>query len=355
MIPRTKILSALFLFLATIATAHAQGTPTSPRPAGVATATSNIPMHGSAGGVSLVLSVVDENMGRLDRRAMVGLLDENTKHNSWQQTSKGSEVTFDELGVGKYDVQVSAYGYITARKEIEVSSLRQKEQMKVQVVLHPDPDAVELKATDASMPEKASKEAERGISDLMFGKFPDAQKHLENALKQAPSSGYANFLLAYLYFQQNNLDQAQTYLTKATTLDPHNIQALNLLGRLQLSRQDWAGAKTTLEQATAADPENPTAHGLLADAYLNQGDYKNALAQADLAIAKGKSAASNAEIVRGEALANLGREDEAIQALNTYLKAAPDTVSGPQVREFIATLEQRRPSPPASTPQPTKP
>jgi predicted Zn-dependent protease len=354
--PRPRaIFSVLSLFLAITVAAHAQATPTSPRPAGIATETANIPMHGSAGGVTLVLSVVDEHTNRLDRQAMVGLYDENTKRNAWQQTSKGSEATFDELGVGKYDVQVTAYGYITGRKEVEVTSLRQREQMKVQVVLHPDPDAVELKAANESLPEKANKEAQRGVSDLEFGKLQDAQKHLDNALKQAPSSAYANFLLGFLYFRENHLDQAQTYLTKATTLDPHDVQALNLLGRLYLARQDFANAKTTMEQATAADPENPTAHGLLADAYLNQSDYKNALAQADLAIAKGKSTASNAEIVRGEALANLGRDDEAIQALNTYLNAAPDTVAGPQVREFIAAIQQRHPNSPASTTQPTKP
>src|SRR5271167_3868152 len=261
---RHEILSAVCLFLAITSTAHAQAQPTSPTPAGVATATSNIPMHGSGGGARVALAVVDEKMARLDHTAMVKLYNESIKSVSWQPTSKNSEAAFEDLAIGKYDFEVSAIGYLTARKEVEVSSLRQP--VHVQVVLLADPDAVQLTATDPSMPEKASKEAQRGISDLESGKPQDAQKHLEAACKQAPSSAHANFLLGYLYFQQHDFAQAQTYLNKATTLDPHDIQALNLLGRLLLAKRDYAGAKTMLEQAVAANPENSTTHGLLADA-----------------------------------------------------------------------------------------
>jgi tetratricopeptide (TPR) repeat protein len=344
---RSEILSVLCLFLAITIAAAAQ-MPSS-RPAGVATANSNIPSHGTGGGTHVALSVVDDKMGRLDRQALVRLYDENIKTNNWQPTSKNSVADFDDVGLGKYDVEVSAVGYLTARKEIEISNTR--EPVRMQVILLRDPDAAELTGTDPTLPEKASKEAERGISDLLSRKYKDAQKHLESALKQAPSSSYVNFLLGYLYFQQNDFDQAQTYLSKATTLDAHNIQALNLSGRVQLARRDFAGAKTTLEQAIAVAPENATAHGLLADAYLNLGDYKNALAQSDLAIEKGASGVSSARIVRGQSLANLGRDDDAIATLKTYLQNAPDSASGPQVRQLIAMLEARQPNaPPAAKP-----
>jgi Flp pilus assembly protein TadD len=327
-------------FLALTLTASAQQ-PTSPLPAGVASQTQGVPMHGSGGGVSIVLSVLDEAMAHIDEQAMVRLYDENIKHASWQPTAKNSETTFDELGPGKYDLQVNAPGYLIGRKDVEISSVRQPQRMEVKLILHPDPDAVELGTPDASMPDKAKKEAEHGISDLKFGKVKDAQKHLENACNQSPSSAYANFLLGYFYFQQNDFDYAQTYLTKATTLDAHDIQALNLLGRLRIAQRDYAGAKTTLEQAVSADSENATSHALLADAYLNLGDYKNAVAEADFALAKGKRSGSNAQIVRGQALANLGRDDEAIQTLNAYLQAAPDTAAGPQVQQLIAALQER--------------
>jgi tetratricopeptide (TPR) repeat protein len=346
---RSEILPIVCLFLAL--TSYAQQ-PTSVRPGGVATAESNIPTHGTGSGARVSVSVVDDKTARFGRPAMARIYDENLKTSNWQPVAKNSEVTFDDLGLGKYDFQVSSIGYLTARKEVEITNARQP--IHLQLSLVPDPDAVQLNPPDASTPAKATKDAERGISELEAGKFKDGQKHLESALKEAPSSSQVNFLLGYSYFQQNDFDQAQTYVNKATTLDPHNIQAFNLSGRLHLAKRDYAGAKTVMEQAVAADPENAAAHGILADAYLNLSDYKNALAQADLSIEKSKSGISSAHIVRGQALADLGREDEAIQTLKAYLQNAPDSASGPQVQQFIAALEARNPKASSTPPPPTK-
>jgi tetratricopeptide (TPR) repeat protein len=348
---RSELFSVACLFLALTATANAQH-PTGPNVGGVATATSNIPVNGTGGGARVTLSVVDDKMGRLGHPAMVKLFDENIKSASWQPISKNSEATFEDLALGKYDLDVTAIGYLPSRKEIEISNARQP--VHLQVVLLRDPDAVELSGADPSMPAKASKEADHGVTDLESGKYPDAQKHLESAYKQAPSNAHANFLLGYLYFQQNDFDKAQTYLTQATTLDPHDMQAINLSGRVHLARRDYAGAKTILEQAIAVNPDNATAHGLLADADLNLSDFKDALAQADLSIEKSKSNVSSAHVVRGEALANLGRDDEAIQTLKDFLQNAPDSASGPQVRQFMAAIEARHPDASSTTAQPQK-
>ena len=349
---RGEVLSAVCLFLAVSAAAPAQ-LPSNGSQAGVATSMSNKPITGRASGVSLTLSVLDEKMHPLDRQAVVKLMDENTKTPTWQPTTETSDATFD-VGLGKYDIEVSAVGYLTGRKEISVISTLQP--IPVKIALLRDPDAVDFSADDSSTPAKASKDVKRAISDLKSGpiRFKEAQKHLDAAYAQAPASAQVNFLLGYLAFQQNDLDHAQTYLDKATAIDPHDVQALNLSGRLHLVKHDYAGAVATLEQAVAARPENATAHSLMADAYLNQKDYKNALAQADLAIAQGKSGTSSVQIVRGQALANLGHEDEAIQTLKTYLQAAPDTTSAPQVRQFVATLEQRHSNTPSGTAQPPK-
>jgi Tfp pilus assembly protein PilF len=331
----------LALSLAITLPAHAQ-MPTSPSPGSVASTMSGVPMHGSGGNASMQVSVVDNKMGHLDRPAVVRLSQESSKFSAAQPTSKSSAVTFDELAPGKYALEVSAIGYLTGRKDVDVPSGFKPVQL--QMVLQPDPDAIEFSAADPSLSPKAGKETDRGVTDLKAGNLKDAQKHLESALNQAPTSAHANFLVGYVYFQQNNFDQAQTYLTKATSFDPKDVQALNLLGRLYLARKNYVAAKTTGEQAVAADPENATAHGILADAYLNQTDYKNALAQADLALEKGKSHASNAQIVRGEALAYLGRDEEAIETLKTYLSSAPDTAAGPTVKQWIEILEKRHTS-----------
>jgi len=313
--------------------------PTSPNTAGVGTAMSGVPMHGTGGEGSIQVSVLDDKNARLERPAVVKLYEERTKF-STGQAAKGSPVSFDQLGPGKYDFEISALGYLTARKEVELTN--SSKPVHLEVLLRADPDAVEFSAADPSLSPKAAKETDKGVRDMVSGNMKDSQKHLESALKEAPSSAHANFLVGYVYFQQNNFDQAQTFLTKASSLDPKDVQTLNLLARLYLARKDFAGAKTVAEQAIAANPDNATAHGLLADALMNQNDYKNALAQADIALDKGKSHASNSQIVRGEALGNLGHDQEAIAALKTYMESAPDSAAAPTVKQWIDILEKRQ-------------
>ncbi len=317
--------------------------------AGAATSMSNIPINGTAGIEPLMLSVVDEKLARLDAPVTVKVYNESTKRVEWQ-TAKSTEVRFEDLGPGKYDVEVSALGYLSARKEIQL--VGESHPVHMQVVLRADPDAVELNEADTSLPPKASKEVEKGISDLKSEKIKDAEKHFESACKIAPDKARTNFLLGYALFQQNQFDQAQAAVAKAMAADPKNIQVLNLFGRLRLVSHDFAGAKTTLQQAIAIAPDNPTAHALLADAYLNLADYNNAIAETSLAIEKGASRATNVQIVLGEALADVGRDDEAIEALKEYLQLAPDSPAAPQVRQLISTVEQRHPR--AQTAPPAK-
>jgi Tfp pilus assembly protein PilF len=348
---RSKILSAVCLFLAATTSVPAQQSSTGSQ-AGVGSSMSNVPIHGSTGGATVVVSVLGQNNAHLDRQAAVKLYDENKKTTDWQTTAETSDATFSGVAVGKYDIEVSAVGYLSGRSESDVLSPFNPTQVKV--VLHPDPDAVDLDTGNASLSGKANKEIKRATSELKSGRSKEAQKDLDSVYKAAPTNAHVNFLLGYLSFQLNNFDQAQTYLQKATTLDPHDVQALDAFGRLYLARRDYAAAITTLQQAVAADPGNELAYSMLADAYLNQRDYKNALAQADLAIGKSKNLTGNVQIVRGEALADLGRNKEAIDALNAYLKSAPDTAAAPQVRQLIAALEQRDPKASSGTAEPAK-
>jgi len=335
---RLPAFAAAVCFVFTAIAASAQG---GAAVGGNATALSNIPMNGTAGIEPLMLSVVNEKLVGLNRPATVKVVSENTQRAEWQ-TSKAPEIRFEDLGPGKYEVEVSALGYLTTRKEVQL--LGESRPVRVQIVLRADPDAISLNGEDEGLPPKASKEVEKGISDLTSEKVKDAEKHFESACKIAPDSARTNFLLGYVLFQQNEFDRAQTALAKAVAIDPKNIQALNVLGRLRLARRDFAGAKTTLQTAIGISPDNPTAHALLADAYLNLADYKSALTETDVAIEKGASKATNVQIVRGEALADMGRDDEAIDALNDYLKLAPDSTAAPQVRRLIGNIEQRHPT-----------
>ena len=284
--------------------------------------------------------------GHLDRQALLKLVNLVTQASTWQTTQNASQVLYDQsgsLGVftdipyGHYDVEVSAVGYLSTHKELNVAGPQVQQQ--IDIVLHRDPEAVNLDVSEAVFPPAVRKETRHAVSALKSGNLTEAQKQLDLAYESAPSSPDLNFLLGYLYFQRGDFGQAETYLGTAINLDPHNLQALTLLGRTELQLLDYPAARSALEKAVLADPENSLPHSLLADAYLHEKDYERAHDEAQIAIARGKNAAASAELVLGQALINLGKNQEGIQALNLFLQQSPPQSVAAEVRDLIAQIQ----------------
>ncbi len=332
------LLSSLLLCLRIVATAQHVGAPlgnTTPTGEDI----NRLPTYESHGGAMLVVTVVDEKKAQLNRQAVLKLTDAKQGTSFWEATSDASQATFIDLTVGRYTVEVSAIGYLTAHKDLSVLDLVHTN--KVDITLQRDPTAVDLDAPHVPLPPKASKETRRATSELNSNRLKEAQRHLDAAYKIAPSSAHVNFLLGYLSLQQKNLAQAQIYLEKSTKLDGQSVQALNLLGRVYLLESKNAEAQDVLQRAVAADVNNWTGHNLLADAYIRQHDPKSALAQADLAIEGGSAMSAATQIIRGEALANLGRDQEAIQVLSSYLQTVQHSPTAPQVQNLISQIQNR--------------
>jgi tetratricopeptide (TPR) repeat protein len=286
---------------------------------------------------SLEVTVLNEARKPLDRQSVVKLHDLVRNQISFQTTSNESQTVFCTDNFGDFEIEVSAVGYLTEHKPVRVN--RTIQTMKVEVILHKDPEAVELGAADEAIPNKARKETQRALSDLKSANFKSAQKHLDNAYKVAPSNAQINFLFGYLFLQLKDYEKAETFLKKAAEQDPRRVQPLILLGRVQLQRGE--DARPTLERAVAVNPEDWMGHNLLADAYLREKKYDKAQQEAQLAIEKGKNAGTVAQLVLGQALANVGKDKEGIEALNAFLQANPNNPAAPQVKALIAEIQKR--------------
>ena len=291
-------------------------------------------------GIIIIKVFSERNGNHLGRQAVVKLLNLDTQTATWQTTEvESSQGVLTNVAWGNYDSEVSAVGYLSSHQEIKVFSTKPLNQFDI--VLHHDPSAVNLDVADSILSPQARKETKRAVSALKSGNLNDAQKHLDQAYRTSPSDAGVDFLLGYLYFQKKDFVQAQNYLSSSTALNPHNAPALTLLGRASLETKDYPRARSALEQAVLADAENWLPHDLLADAYLHEKNYGKARDEAAVAIAKGKSAAGPAQLVLGEALVNLGRSQEGINALNVFLQESPQHPVAGQVRSLIAELEQR--------------
>jgi tetratricopeptide (TPR) repeat protein len=296
----------------------------------------------------LIVDISLEDRARLDRQAVVKLTNRATHNVTWQASDAKSEATFYELGVGDYDVEISAVGYLTQRHDLRVQSLTGIYPLDVK--LKPDSSSVDLTVTSAAkMPSKARKEALRGLDALKSANLKDAQKELEGAYKIAPASADVNFLLGYLFYQKKIYQQAETYLNAAVTLDPRHAQALILLGRVQLQNKENAAAAKTFEQAVAVDPGNWTAHNLLAEIYLKQSQFEKARQQAELAIEKGRDTDNPGRLLLAAAQADMGDLKPAIETLQAFLKAAPQSSLAPQARQLIVEISRAEDAPASQT------
>jgi tetratricopeptide (TPR) repeat protein len=287
---------------------------------------------------SITIIVADANGANLSQQALVKLYSNSTQTNVWGTTQDRSQIIFDQVSPSDYEVEVSAAGYETTTKDLNVMTAGQNYELIVR--LKPDDSgAVTNPVPGQLLAPKARKEVQEGISDLNAHRLSQAQKHFEAAYKLASTNADLNYLLGFLYLQEKDSDQAQTYFAKAVSIDSHHVRALTALGQLRLQKKDYPGAITPLEQVVSIDPGYWTGHWLLSEAYLRINDFEKSREQADLAIQKGKGAAERAEIVKAEALAGLGRREDAIQAFEAFLKDAPKDPVAPSVREMIAQLK----------------
>ncbi len=291
-------------------------------------------------GSVMLLAVRDEKGKPLDRQAVVQLTNKANQRVQAQVTQEDSVAQIVDLQQGVYDLAVSALGYVTSHQEVTLDG-RVSTTNRMEIALKRDPSAVDLGALKSSeMPPKVRKNMLHGLAALKSSRLDDAQKKLEAAYRDDPSNPEVNFLLGYLYFEKKDMGRAQSYLANAAKLEPHNVQVLTLLGRVQLLRKDLGAARGPLEQAVSVDPESWMAHYLLATVYLQQREFEKAQEQASLAIERGKRTASAAQLILGQALANLKRYPEAVQALEAFLEAAPTDSNVPKVHALIADIQK---------------
>ncbi len=278
------------------------------------------------------------NGTRMDRQALLKLVDRTTQKGVWVTTDDRGQGIFTNIAYGTYEVEASAVGYLSARREVVMSPALI--QMEIDIIVQRDPTAVNVDVVTTALPVKARKETKHAVQALKSGNLKIAERHLQEAYRAAPADANLNFLMGYLYFQKKDFTQAITYLTAATSANVHDPQALTLLGRAGLEENNYPLARSALEQAVLTDAENWLPHNLLAYTYLHQRDYEKARDEARASISKGQSAAISSHLILGEALLNLGQPSEGVQVLKTFLQQAPRDPLADKVRQAIAEVDE---------------
>jgi len=331
---RFQFFAAISIFLCLLPVSLAQVAGSSGHPIEDRAVISTAPNTGV-----VTFNVFAEHVGaRLNRQAVIKLVNLANQSATYHATGDNSEGQITDIAYGDYDAEISAVGFLSSHQQLNMVSTRNI--LQFDIVLRRDPSAANLDVADSIVSPLARKETKRAISSLKSGNLKDAQKHLDIAYRATPADPSVNFLLGYVYFQKNDFARSVDYLTASTSANPHNPQALTLLGRAGLETKNYPVARSALEQAILADSENWMPHDLLADTYLHEKDYPKARDEARTAIAKGKTSASPAELVLGEALLNLGDSKGGVDALKVFLQESPQHPLSGQVRSLIAQVEE---------------
>ncbi len=174
--------------------------------------------------------------------------------------------------------------------------------------------------------------------EYRLGESSAARGHLEELLRRDPDHHLARSLLAQLELLAGNPARAVAIYTKLVASKPR-LADIDNLGLAYLLLKRYPEAEESFGKALALEPKNPLFSLNLADARLLRGDPQGAtpLYEKVVALAGDDPAAANWQLAtaRAQALAHLGRQREAVEALQPVLVTASENA---QALEEVALV-----------------
>jgi cytochrome c-type biogenesis protein CcmH/NrfG len=257
-----------------------------------------------------------------------------------QSSTSGGRAFFVVRGLGEFTVAVEASGYKTAQKDVTISSAI-RAQVDINLVRDaPSNETVGVPAGPVLAP-KAKEDLVKGLQAMRENKLDEAQKHIGDALKLAPSNPEVLYLQGILYMKRSDWAQAQTTLDKSSQLDPNQARVFAALGMAFCNDKKYKQAIPPLEKSLQLDPKSGwEAEWSLAKAYYYDQQYERALKLAEQARADAHGAAAQVDLLYAQCLTAVGRYDDAAEVLRSFLKnnnpGNPDTATAQRWLDGLA-------------------
>jgi spermidine synthase len=157
---------------------------------------------------------------------------------------------------------------------------------------------------------------------LQAGTAADAIERLDKRRKTAPGSTAVRVALSKLLASTGRRDAAVDAVTPADSTDPSAWPLLTQLAALYADAGDLANLERTVQALQALRPNDARTRYFAASARFMQGAHADALTQLRMSLAAAPGDV-DALTLQGDALASLGRFDEAQRAFDAALQRAP--------------------------------
>jgi tetratricopeptide (TPR) repeat protein len=250
---------------------------------------------------------------------------------------------------GVYYVSVRLSGYAEASERVEVGVFSTS---GITLYLRPLPPRLGEATTPASgavdakylrIPESARSEYEQGMKLFRgSGKLEEGLVHLRKAVEIHPRFALAHYGTGLLLMDLNQMDDARASFAQAVAEDEELVHAYFPLGAILNFQKEHAQAEKILRKGLVVRDDIWQLHFELARAVAYQGRWPEAEAIAERA-AQLNDKAEKVQLLLANIYFELGKDNEALDAAERFLKLAPDDPIAPQIR---ARVQQMRPAKP---------
>jgi Flp pilus assembly protein TadD len=253
-----------------------------------------------------------------------------------QMTTTRGRVIFILNGLGDYTIVADAVGYRSAQKEISVRVAVEAEE---EIILQRDASAEAIGAAARPLLAPKAKEAfDKALQALGEDKLEQAEKHLQEAAKLAPSHPDVLYLQGVILLRRGKAQEAQGTLEKATQVDPQNARAFTALGMAFINENKYDQAIAPLKQSLQLDPSNWEAHWTLARALYRAERYDDCLGEAQQAFTQSHGTEPAIELLIAQAQTAVGKFEDAGETLRNFLKNHPKDKGAETARRWLDRL-----------------
>jgi tetratricopeptide (TPR) repeat protein len=265
-------------------------------------------------------------------------------------TDRDGRFQFLHVAAGDYTVEVEAdrsrdrFEITSERVTVRIDSpnfitLSLKEKGKA-------PDAkrdktVSVAMLDQKVPPAARHEYENATQLARAGRSDESIAALQRAIGIYPDYLMALNDLGAQLLEAGRLDEALAVLKKATQVDPNSFNPQLNLGIVLVQKKMFAEALTALDHALSAEPSAPAAHLYAGMAALGANDAVRAAREFKTTHDLGGSSFAVALIYLARLDVKQGHQQEAIEALQLYLREDPSGPNSAVAKKMLADLQAK--------------
>ena len=198
-----------------------------------------------------------------------------------------------------------------------------------------------INAALAGIPKPALELYDKALDSARKGESQKAVEQLKGALALHPDFALALSQLGVQYMKLKELDKAAENLRSALRLMPEDYATLLTYGIVLFERKQLAEAEEQLRKALAKNPSSPSAHYYLGLTLLKPNSYEEAEKELLSAVNSGGESIAMAHYYLGGLYWGRHEYKKAADALETYLRLAPQVENAARLRATIKVLRAK--------------